>query len=52
MMDDTFSPNWVETVDLAVEREAAQPAATIMSESPATITEVRPSGSPIQVGEM
>jgi hypothetical protein len=52
MMDDIFSPNWDETFDLAVEGEAAQPAATIMSESPVTIAEVRVSGSLIQVGEM
>ena len=52
MMDVTLSPNWDETFDFAVEREAAQPADTIMSESPATTTEVRASGSLIQVGEM
>ena len=51
-MDATLSPNWDESFDLAVEREGAQPAATTMSESPATVAEVRAPGSLIQVGEM
>ena len=52
MMDVTLSPNRDEIFDFAVEREVLQPAATIMSESPATMTEVRASGSLIQGGEM
>ena len=51
-MNDILSSNLEKIVDLAAGTEMAQPAATIMSESPATVSEMTVFGSLPYVGLM